>query len=175
MRKLIAILTALAMILGMACAFAEEGEEADLGESLEELTEELEDELGDLADELEDELEELEDEVDDWGEEYDVGGLAGGWQAAADPTVTPELKAIFDKGMEGLLGVNYVPVVYLGSQVVAGTNHAFLCQATVVVPDAVPEWAVVYLYQDLQGNVSVLDIGGFDVGAFCDFGSDEDE
>jgi len=170
MRKLIAILTALAMILGVACAFAEEGEEADLDVILEE----LEDEIDDLAEELEDELEEPED-VDDWGEEDDVGGLAGGWEVAADPTVTPERKAIFDKGMEGLLGVNYVPVLYLGSQVVAGTNHAFLCQATVVVPDAVPEWMVVYLYQDLQGNISVLDIGGFDVGAFCDFGSDEDE
>ena len=101
--------------------------------------------------------------------------LCGGWTPSADPAVTEELQALFEKGTETLTGVGYIPVVYLGSQVVAGTNHAFLCQATVVVPDAVPEWAVVYLYQDLQGNVSVLDIGGFDVGAFCDFGSDEDE
>ncbi len=104
-----------------------------------------------------------------------AGPLMGGWTVAQDPTITPELKAVFDKGMEGLIGVNYVPVLYLGSQVVAGTNHAFLCQATVVVPDAQPEWMVVYLYQDLQGEISVLDIGGFDVGAFCDYGSDEDE
>ena len=183
MRKLIAILTALMMILGAVSALAEEGEQLEfqeemLGEVLDVFTEESED----PADETEAEADDWDDGADwqDWGEEAVddgtlIGGLAGGWQVASDPTVTPELKAIFDKGMEGLVGVNYVPMLYLGSQVVAGTNHAFLCQATTVVPDAQPEWMVVYLYQDLQGSISVLDIGGFDVGAFCDFGSDEEE
>ena len=101
------------------------------------------------------------------------GMLAGGWQAAEDPAVTEELQAIFDKGLEGLVGVNYVPVAYLGSQVVAGTNHAFLCQGTVVAPDAVPAWKIVYLYQDLEGNVSVLDIEDFDFGALCSYGAEE--
>ena len=195
MKKLIAILTALTMLFGAVCAFAED----DAEDILDELGEELEEELEEVAEELEDAAEELEDVLDDdaapddWGEETDEDedededdpdgyadddddfGLMGGWTVAQDPTITPELKAVFDKGMEGLIGVNYVPVLYLGSQVVAGTNHAFLCQATVVVPDAQPEWMVVYLYQDLQGEISVLDIGGFDVGAFCDYGSDEDE
>ncbi len=188
MKKLIAILTALTMLFGAVCAFAEDDAEDildELGEELEAELEEAAEELEDAADELEDVL---EDAADDWGEEADDEddpdeyadddddfGLMGGWTVAQDPTITPELKAVFDKGMEGLIGVNYVPVLYLGSQVVAGTNHAFLCQATVVVPDAQPEWMVVYLYQDLQGEISVLDIGGFDVGAFCDYGSDEDE
>lgn len=188
MKKLIAILTALTMLFGAVCAFAED----DAEDILDELGEELEEELEEVAEELEDVLDDDAD-PDDWGEETDEDedededdpdeyadddddfGLMGGWTVAQDPTITPELKAVFDKGMEGLIGVNYVPVLYLGSQVVAGTNHAFLCQATVVVPDAQPEWMVVYLYQDLQGEISVLDIGGFDVGAFCDYGSDEDE
>ena len=195
MKKLIAILTALTMLFGAVCAFAEDDAEDildELGEELEEEVEEVAEELEDAADELEDVLDDDAD-PDDWGEETDEDedededdpdgyaddeddfGLMGGWTVAQDPTITPELKAVFDKGMEGLIGVNYVPVLYLGSQVVAGTNHAFLCQATVVVPDAQPEWMVVYLYQDLQGEISVLDIGGFDVGAFCDYGSDEDE
>ena len=192
MKKLIAILTALTMLFGAVCAFAEDDAEdilEELGEELEEELEEAAEELEDAADELEDALEEDEDE-DDWGEEAGedddeedddfgdgtlFGGMTGGWEAPADPTVTAELTAVFDKGIEGLLGVNYVPVVFLGSQVVAGTNYAFLCQATLVVPDAVQEWAIVYLYQDLEGNISVLDITGFDVGLFCDYGSDEDE
>ena len=162
MRKLIAILTALTMLFGVVCAFAEDGE----GEEL----------LGELADELEEAVEEVEDWIEgDEEDDDDFGGMTGYWEAAEDPTLTPERKAIFDKGMEGLLGVDYVPVVYLGSQVVAGTNHAFLCQGTIVVPNAVPEWMVVYLYEDLQGNVSVLDIGGFDVGAFCFAEGEEDE
>ena len=62
------------------------------------------------------------------------GPLAGGWTPSADPAVTEELKAVFDKGTETLTGVGYTPVAYLGSQVVAGKNHAFLCQAITVYP-----------------------------------------
>ena len=166
MKKLIAILTALTMLFGVVCAFAEEYNVQEGEELLEELAEEVEEVLDDIED--------LGEETDDEDDE-DFDGMTGYWEVAADPTVTPERKAIFDKGMEGLLGVDYVPVVYLGSQVVAGTNHAFLCQGTIVVPNAVPEWMVVYLYEDLQGNVSVLDIGGFDVGAFCFAEGEEDE
>jgi len=82
----------------------------------------------------------------------------GGWEIAEDITVTDELKAVFDKGMEELLGVDYEPVAYLASQVVAGTNHCFLCKATVVVPDAVPYYALVYIYEDLDGNTEIMDI-----------------
>ena len=32
-------------------------------------------------------------------------GLVGGWQAAEDSAVTEELQAVFDKGLEGLVGV----------------------------------------------------------------------
>ena len=99
--------------------------------------------------------------------------LAGGWQAAEDSAVTEELQAVFDKGMEGLVGVGYTPVAYLGSQVVAGTNHAFLCRAVTVVPDAVPRWTVVFLYEDLQGNVSLMNIADFDFGALCTYGAAE--
>ena len=97
--------------------------------------------------------------------------MMGGWQAAADPAVTEELQAVFDKGLDGLVGVNYVPVAYLGSQVVAGTNHAFLCQATTVVPDAVPRFVIIYLYEDLSGNVSIMNIADFDIGALCTYGA----
>ena len=61
-------------------------------------------------------------------------GLAGGWSIAESQALTEETLAVFEKGMEGLLGVDYTPVAYLGSQVVAGMNHCFLCVATTVVP-----------------------------------------
>ena len=99
------------------------------------------------------------------------GPVSGGWTPAADPAVTEERIALFDKGLEGLLGVNYLPVAYLGSQIVAGTNHAFLCQTTAVYPGAQPAYAIVYLYEDLQGNVSILNIADFDIGSFCTYGA----
>ena len=94
-----------------------------------------------------------------------LGGALGGWKHSAEPAVTEEMQAIFDKGLEGLVGVNYVPVAYLGSQVVAGTNYCFLAQATVGYPGAEPSYKLVYLYEDLEGNVSVLNIADLDLGA----------
>ena len=65
-----------------------------------------------------------------------------------------------------------MPVAYLGSQVVAGTNHAFLCQAVTAYPgslETAPAYAMVYLYEDLSGNVSILSIGDFDIGSLCTY------
>ena len=84
--------------------------------------------------------------------------LAGGWTPAEDCAITEEREAVFQKGMAELLGVDYTPLVYLGSQVVAGTNHVFLCKATVVYPGATPTCVLVYLYEDLQGNVQLMNI-----------------
>ena len=100
------------------------------------------------------------------------GPLAGGWTPAEDPAVTEVLKNLFAQGTAAITGVGYVPVAYLGSQVVAGTNHAFLCQAVTAYPgslDTPPAWAIVYLYQDLEGNVSILSIADFDFGSLCEY------
>lgn len=98
--------------------------------------------------------------------------LCGGWEPSSDPAVTEELRALFDKGTETLTGMSYVPVAYLGSQVVAGTNHAFLCRAVSAYPGSTvqePAYAMVYLYEDLAGNVSILSIADFDVGSLCTY------
>ena len=64
-----------------------------------------------------------------------------------------------------LVGVNYVPVAYLGSQVVAGTNHCFLCKATVVYPNAVPSYTLVYIHEDLEGNATIMQSTDIDIAA----------
>ena len=97
--------------------------------------------------------------------------LAGGWTPAADYTVTEELQAIFDKGMEMLLGVDYVPLAYLGSQVVAGLNRCLLCQVTPVVPDAQPHYALVYVYEKLDGGAELSQVIDLDIGALCTYGA----
>ena len=98
--------------------------------------------------------------------------MMGGWTPSADPAVTDDLKAVFEKGVSTLTGASAVPVAWLGSQVVAGTNYAFLCQIQSAYPDteAEPAYAIVYLYQDLQGNVSILNIADFDIGGLCTYG-----
>lgn len=85
-------------------------------------------------------------------------GIAGGWTAADNEEMTDELRAIFDKAMENLVGVDYKPIACLGTQIVAGTNYCFLTQATVVYPDAVPGYKLVFVYADLTGNAQILNI-----------------
>ena len=134
MKKWIAILLGVLLLVPTAACInistesGESGETADLGETLEEL-------LGEVT-----------------------GMLAGGWSAAEDFTVTEDQKAVFDKAMEEPVGVNYTPIACLGTQVVAGTNYCFLTQATVVVPDATPSYKLVFIYRDLEGNASVMNI-----------------
>ena len=87
-----------------------------------------------------------------------TGTKVGGWTIAEDTAMTDKLKAIFEKALEGNLGVKYTPIACLGTQVVAGTNYCFLAQGTVVYPDAVPQFKLVYVYADLEGNAKVLNI-----------------
>ena len=84
--------------------------------------------------------------------------LLGGWNSPESPEITPELQEIFDQATEDLLGVNYTPVALIGTQVVAGMNYCFLCEAKTVVPNAVPYYANVTVYKDLNGKATVTDI-----------------
>lgn len=92
--------------------------------------------------------------------------LAGGWTVSDDPAITPEIGQLLwtalDSYQTGPFTVSFTPVAYLGSQVVAGTNHAILCRSQEINRPAV--WAVVYLYQDLEGSVSVLAIADLPLG-----------
>lgn len=91
--------------------------------------------------------------------------LAGGWTAAEDRTVTSDLEKVFRKATDGLTGVDYEPVEYLGSQVVAGLNHCFLAKATAVYPGAVPHYSLVYIYERFDGTCEITGIEDTDISA----------
>ncbi|SEP89103.1 hypothetical protein SAMN02910369_00782 [Lachnospiraceae bacterium NE2001] len=82
--------------------------------------------------------------------------LAGGWQASESSRITGELSEIFDKGIENYTGNECTPVFYLGSQIVSGTNHAFLCK-TKLGDDQDEYWSIVYIYEDLEGNCTFIE------------------
>ena len=97
------------------------------------------------------------EEAEDPAEEAPVIGV-GGWKTTEDPAMTADLENVFHKAMEGLLGVNYEPIACLGTQLVSGTNYAFFCRAQAVAPDAEPYYAVVKVYENLEGNAEILEI-----------------
>ena len=87
-----------------------------------------------------------------------INGLEGGWVQSDSPVITKQVQHIFECAMDGLVGVDYQPIALLSSQVVAGTNYAVVCEATVISPDAASCYAIVYVNEALDGTAALLDI-----------------
>lgn len=71
--------------------------------------------------------------------------------------ISPEAKEVFNKALAGLVGVDYTPLA-VSTQVVAGTNYRFFCNAKPVYPNAPVEGAMVYIYQPLEGEPHITNI-----------------
>jgi len=71
--------------------------------------------------------------------------------------VDANTKAIFDKAMSGLLGVGYKPLI-VATQVVAGTNYLYMCNAQVVAPGTTAYPVEVIIFQPLNGPPHLISI-----------------
>ncbi len=89
-----------------------------------------------------------------------ISDLTGGW-AAAGPAVTDEAKAALNKALENLDGADYEPMALVATQVVAGTNYCILCRITPVVPNPQPGYALVHVYEALDGSAEITDTVDF--------------
>ena len=107
---------------------------------------------------------ELTERLAEMGYEFD-NRTAYNWdhsEANGQPLSEEEQK-VWDKALDGFTGVGYEPITLLGTQVVAGTNYAFLAKSTVIVPGADTTLSVVTVYEDLEGNCEILSIEDFDL------------
>ena len=87
--------------------------------------------------------------------------IAGGWQINTETAGCdmPEgARGAFERAMSELDGAIYTPIAYLGSQVVAGTNYAFLCRTELVTEEPVISLSLVTVYNSLDGNASIREI-----------------
>lgn len=85
--------------------------------------------------------------------------VTGGVTDSESPVVPEEIKSMFEKiNREQMTGAQLTPYAYLGSQVVAGTNHFVLCKMTATVPDKATAYALVTVYEDVDGHAAVTDI-----------------
>lgn len=83
---------------------------------------------------------------------------SGAWEfsdIAAD-NCTADEKAILTKALDGIGGANFEPKDVIATQLVSGTNYAFLCKVTPVVVDPVSHWSIVTVYADLEGNAELI-------------------
>lgn len=82
--------------------------------------------------------------------------MAGVWTPYRDG-LTPEEKDLFKKVTAGIIGVNYTALA-VASQVVAGTNYHFFCNAKAVYPGALNEAAVIAVFKPLSGEAHITAI-----------------
>lgn len=78
--------------------------------------------------------------------------ITGGWETAADPTITDEIEGYVSQAQED--GVTYEPIALLATQVVAGKNYRVLCKATPVVSDPKSYYSILEIYIDTDGNLA---------------------
>ena len=60
--------------------------------------------------------------------------------------------------MEGFTGSDLSPCIYLGWQLVDGTNYALLCRKSTVAVKGDTSWAIVTIHEDLDGSAKITDI-----------------
>lgn len=90
-----------------------------------------------------------------------ASGALGGWELLSAEEAAesgPEARAAFEQAAEGLLGVDYEPLILVARQIVNGTDYCILCRARVVSPDAPSYFSLVYVNADLQGKAKILNI-----------------
>ncbi|MBQ3295444.1 MAG: DUF4430 domain-containing protein [Erysipelotrichaceae bacterium] len=82
----------------------------------------------------------------------------GGWEGVDGYTqlLGEEEKQIFEKAIEGLVGVGYTPIQVIATQVVNGTNYAYLAQGTTVTANPKKSFYIVKINKNTKGDVELL-------------------
>lgn len=82
-----------------------------------------------------------------------VGGtIPGGWSLYGP--LDASARAVFEEAMHGFVGVRYAPLD-VATQVVAGENYKYFCNATPVTQAPLNEGAIVQIFRPLQGKPHV--------------------
>jgi hypothetical protein len=77
--------------------------------------------------------------------------MAGGWSQWK--LVDEESKNVFNEAMQGFVGVKYTPLE-VSSQVVAGMNYKYRCNAQLVAPGTKPYIALVEIFRGLPQDAT---------------------
>ncbi len=97
------------------------------------------------------------------------GGDKGGFKANTGKFTIKNKKnkavySAYKKAMKELVGVDYKPVLYLGSQNKYGSNYMILCRSQAVYPNAPYEWSLVTVSKSAKGKVKLGDVQTLELG-----------
>ena len=95
-----------------------------------------------------------------------AGGLAGGWYATEDASLTEDALKAYEEVAFEQDGVHCEAVALLATQVVAGVNYCFLQRTTSDEPGSMPSYSLLYVYENLDGEAEILDTQSITIGLF---------
>lgn len=90
--------------------------------------------------------------------------VPGGWEIDVKVNrnlsgMSAEQMSLFETAFRNFTGATYTPLLYIGSQVVAGIQHAYIAECRLVVPHAVaPTLVKVVIYLTPDNHISISQI-----------------
>lgn len=86
--------------------------------------------------------------------------MVGAWTLATmEATKLPEnAAAAFSNVTNGMVGAKYVPVLYVGEQIVNGTNYMIICKQTLVTNPPEEHLVTMVINCSAQSNCSIVSI-----------------
>lgn len=95
-------------------------------------------------------------------------GVYGAWTAITNggiDAMPQELATAFNQAFEDLDGMSYVPLACVGTQSVAGTNYALICNGEATAPNAKANVYLIEINAPLQGKASLISSCRIDLSA----------
>ena len=88
--------------------------------------------------------------------------LLGGWNIDEMKSVNLPQKAqsAFTAVTGGLVGADYMPVLFVGTQIVNGTNYCILAVQTLVTPNPEKRLVKMIINVSVNGNASLVSVSG---------------
>jgi len=88
--------------------------------------------------------------------------VLGGWNYddVKSCNLPQKTQSAFTAVTGGLVGADYMPVLYVGSQVVNGTNHCILALQRLVVPESESRLVKMIINVDTKGTARLVSVSG---------------
>lgn len=88
--------------------------------------------------------------------------IFGGWNLddVKGCNLPQKVQSAFTAVTSELVGADYEPIAYLGSQQVNGMNYRVLCLQKLIVPNAEKRIAKMIIHEELDGSVRLVSISG---------------
>lgn len=91
--------------------------------------------------------------------------ILGGWNLdeIKGCNLPQKVQTDFTAVTSELVGADYEPIAYLGSQTVNGTNYRVLALMRAVVPNAEKRIVKMIIHEELDGSVRLQSVSGVDL------------